>query len=266
MRPLLVPLALACLAAPAAADRTRDLERRVEQLERELAELKTKVGGQPPSPRPGARHRLDRDRRYRVQLDDSPALGPAHAPITIVAAVQFPEPYTHRAWPTLMQLLAENKDLRIVIKSFVVHPQHVRSSIAMCALAYQTRDPARAEAAIWDTALQPDPVTGDTTTRRSLSDHELHDIAASLGLDLRRYNRDLATCEAAKSRDAAALGALGQVAVPVFWINGRPLEGAQPIESFRAMIVEEREAWRKAKAAGVRPERYYAKLIDGAAP
>lgn len=285
MRHALLPLALALLPATALADRVeapvakkaplarpqtpderiRELEQRVADLERELAAAKAQLAKAAPPPRP-MRPQLDQQRHYRVPLDDSPALGPAQAPITIVAALQFPEPYTHKAWPTLMQLLAKNRDVRIVVKNYVVHPRHARSSIAACAAAMQG-ELDRMEAALYDASSQPDPTAQQPTYGlREVPDGEAREIARALRVNLKQYDRDLVTCEAGQKRDIAMLSALGQGAVPVFWINGRPLSGAQPIESFEAILREEREAWKKAKAAGAKLGDYYEQVTAESAP
>ena len=151
VKQMLLPLVLVSLVTPAVADRVDDLEQRIAELERQVAALK--------APTRPVRPTIDPGKRYSVPLDDSPALGPVLAPITIVAGLQFPEPYTHRVWPTLMQLLAENNDVRLVIKSFVVHPQHAQSSNGACAIAYQGKI-AEAEDLIWTTSQEPDPKTG----------------------------------------------------------------------------------------------------------
>lgn len=237
--------------------RIRELEQKVADLERQLADAKRQLanrpGAQPPRPsRPG----LDQTKHYRIPLDDSPSMGPSPAPITIVAALQFPEPFTHKAWPTLMQLLSENKDVRVVVKNYVVHPRHTRSSIAACAAGMQG-DLDRMEGELYQASQSPDPTTGQTMGLREVSDAEARDIARSLRLNMKQYDRDIPTCEAAQQRDMSMLSAVGQGAVPVFWINGRPLSGAQPIDNFRSMIREEREAWKRARASGARLADYY---------
>lgn len=273
VRYLALPLVLAMLPATASADRLveapprkqtaaeriRELEQRVADLERELAAAKAQLAKNMPPPSRPSRPQLDPSKRYRVPLDDSPSMGPSPAPITIVAALQFPEPYTHKAWPTLMQLLKENRDVRIVVKNYVVHPRHTRSSIAACAAGMQG-DLDRMESELYTAAQSPDPNTGQQAGLREVPDGEAREIARAIRLNLKQYDRDLPVCEAGQQRDIAMFSALGQGAVPVFWINGRPLSGAVPIDSFNTMIREERDAWKKAKASGTRLADYYDKV------
>lgn len=72
------------------AQRIRELERTSPDLERELADAKAKLAKTTPPPMRPSRPQLDSQRHYRVPIDDSPSMGPSQAPVTIVAALQFP--------------------------------------------------------------------------------------------------------------------------------------------------------------------------------
>ena len=255
------------------AARLERLERRVADLESLLRELHAKLdqlaAAPPPfapSPPPPPRFaRLDRDKVYAVPIDDSPTMGNPNAAVTIVAAVQVPEPFTHKVWPTLVRLRGEyQKDLRLVIRFFVVHPRATKATIAACAAAYQGRIDEM-EDAIWFTLQQP-TATAPTGMGRELTDTELHDIASGLRLDLKQFERDYAgICKTTVPRDIDAFKKLGQAAVPVFWINGRPLEGAQPIEQFRATIDEELAKAKADRAKGGKAATYYERIITSGA-
>jgi protein-disulfide isomerase len=286
MRWVVVLGLISCTANPPPRDprdtaRIDALEQRVAVLEAQLqktaAQLQT-VEDRPipapvivetppapgPAPAPPRWTNPDPTKVYAVPLDDSPMMGPTAAPITIVAALQFPEPYTHRVWPTLVQLRGEYKrDLRIVVKLFVVHPRAITSSIAACATAYQNALDS-IETSIWDAAndptLQPTPQAG----MRQLDELELRELARASRLDLRQYDKDFLACKAGLDRDKPVLAKLGQSGVPQFWINGRPLSGAQPVESFRKVIDEELVKAKADKAAGGKPATYYERITKGA--
>lgn len=255
---------------PADVERIRALEQRVSMLEAQLAkpvpaaEPATKPPPVAPPdvarPAPIRRGFPDPATAYNVPLDDNPTIGPAAAPVTVVAVLQFPEPYTHKVMPTLEQLLREYpRDVRIVIKQYIVHPQSTTSSIAACAAAYQGAVVSM-ESAIWDAAVDP----AQPGVRRQVDEAELRELARALRLDLEEYDRDFGTCTAAQVRDRPMLEKLGQHAVPGFWINGRYLSGAQPIESFRRLIDEEREKWKVDKASGGKAATYYDRITAGA--
>jgi len=275
----------ACQSAPvrdpADAARIAALEQRVATLEAQLAKpavvaepekpfppgdapvaaAPPPVPAPPPSPRWAS---PDPAKTYNVPLDDSPAIGPTVAPVTIVASLQFPEPFTHRVMPALVQLRSEYKrDVRIVIKQFVVHPASATSSIAGCAAAYQDGLDAM-ETAIWDAANDPAVQTTPSSGRRQLDEVELRELARALRLDLKQYDQDFATCKSAQIRDRPVLDKLGQRGVPGFWINGRHLSGAQPIETFRKVIDEEREKWKADKAKGGKAATYYERITKAA--
>ncbi|MDB4960446.1 MAG: oxidoreductase [Myxococcales bacterium] len=230
-------------------DKIAQLQAKLETLQAELDK-----GAAAPPPRP-TRAQLDENRAYPVPLDDSPAIGPAVAPVTMVAALQFPEPFTHRVFPTLVKLRATyKKELRIVVKSFIVHPRATMSSAAACAAGYQDRL-ARIEDAIYAAAT-------DQGSMRELPEAELREIARALRLDLKQYDRDLVLCTDAIKRDAAMFQKLGQSGVPGFWINGRPLSGAQPLESFTRVIDEELVKAKDDKARGGSAATYYERVTN----
>jgi protein-disulfide isomerase len=233
-------------------DKIAKLQLKIEALQ---AQLDRPAAATPPviPPSRPMRPGLDENRAYPVPLDDSPASGAATAPVTIVAALQFPEPYTHRVFPTLVQLRATyKKQLRIVVKTFVVHPRATASSIAACAAGYQDRL-AKIEDAIYTAAT-------DQGSMREVGDAEAREIARSLHLDLKQYDQDVVTCTAALTRDAAMFKNLGQNGVPGFWINGRPLSGAQPLESFKRVIDEELVKAKSDQASGGKPADYYERV------
>jgi predicted DsbA family dithiol-disulfide isomerase len=58
-----------------------------------------------------------------------------------------------------------------------------------------------------------------------------------------------------------ALSKLGVRGTPAFFINGRYLSGAQPIESFKAVIDEELKKADEAIKGGVKAEDYYRTAI-----
>ncbi|MBA3540846.1 MAG: thioredoxin domain-containing protein [Deltaproteobacteria bacterium] len=207
----------------------------------------------------GGRRTPDPAQVYAVKLADSPQFGPKTAAVTLVAAVQFPEPYTHKAWPVLAQLQAEyGKELRLVVKSYIVHPQATESSIAACAVANQKMLDAY-ETALWDAA---NPSGGSRSWPDAAASR---DVARKIGVDLVRFDKDVArACRDGQARDVAMFAKLGQSAVPMFWINGRPLSGAQPIEQFRTIIETEKLKAEADRTKGGKPATYYDRVINAA--
>ena len=62
--------------------------------------------------------------------------------------------------------------------------------------------------------------------------------ARELGLDVARFEKDLADPESQKriEADAAEARSIGVTGTPTFFVNGRFLSGAQPFEEFGAAI------------------------------
>jgi predicted DsbA family dithiol-disulfide isomerase len=70
---------------------------------------------------------------------------------------------------------------------------------------------------------------------------KLAGFARELGLDVARFERDLAS-ESVRERVEADLREAQQLGIsgtPTFYVNGRLLAGAQPFEAFQTMIDQE---------------------------
>ena len=77
--------------------------------------------------------------------------------------------------------------------------------------------------------------------QREMSEANYLKYAGEIGLDVEQFKKDL-TSEKVKKRidgDKQVASSLGVTGTPAFFINGRYLSGAQPFESFQAIIDEE---------------------------
>ena len=77
--------------------------------------------------------------------------------------------------------------------------------------------------------------------QRNLSPATFEKYAKDIGLDVAQYKKDLTSPKAKKriEGDTSQARGLGATGTPAFYINGRFLSGAQPIESFKRLIDEE---------------------------
>ncbi len=194
--------------------------------------------------------------RYRVELGDSPARGPADAPITIVEFSDFLCPLCRRATQTFDDLrrLFPGK-LRFV---FRIHPLDPEDGTLPAEAALAAREQGR----FWD---MHDRLF---STRQGLSREVIEGFAQEIGLDMARFRQALDSRQylPAVRRDATAIRSLGMTSVPVFFVNGRMLSGAHPVSSFARVIREELVNAETVVASGVAPEDLYAHLIaDGQA-
>ena len=191
---------------------------------------------------------------YKVPLGDSPIRGAATAKVTMVVFSEFQCPFCGRVEPTLAQLLERyGDDLRVVWKHAPL-PFHERALPAAIAA-----EAARAQGRFW----QMHDRLFSQQTALAAADLERH--AGEVGLDLARFATALAD-PAQKARVEADLK-LGETfavrGTPTFFINGRRLVGAQPLDAFIAVIEEERARADEKLRAGVPPARLYAALTEG---
>jgi protein-disulfide isomerase len=225
-----------------------DLHAKLAQLEDQIEKM---AAARPPA-RP-SRPQPDPAKTYAVRVVDAPSRGASDALVTIVRAGEWACPFCEKTRPTIDQLLAEyGKDLRFVHRDFVVHPQIANDmAYAACAAHKQGRF-WELDELLWEKAFK---------TRQFETSH-LEELAVEAGVDMDRYRRDVAgDCPAELTSGMAELTALGVGATPAFFVNGRFLSGAQPIENFRRLIDEELALARKRVKKGTKQKRYYEEWV-----
>ena len=170
--------------------------------------------------------------RATVDITGAPVRGTATAPVTIVEYSDFHCPFCRRVQPTLSALLEKYPgQVRLVYKHLPLdglHPQARRVSEASWCAARQDKFWAFHDAVYADSSSD----AGDATLAR---------YATAAGLDAAAFTACLANPEtkAAIQRDVAQGEALGLNSTPGFFVNGREVRGAQPIEAFVSIIDEE---------------------------
>jgi protein-disulfide isomerase len=188
-----------------------------------------------------------------VEADD-PSKGAAEPLVVIVEWSDFQCPYCGRFANALDELVAAYPDdVRIVFKQFPL-PMHPDAELgARATLA------AHAQGKFW---AMHDRLFENA---RDLTDENFARWASELGLEAARFERDRndpKTAEriSAQAQQCMSLGARG---TPSFFINGRYLSGAQPIESFRTLIDEEAKKADAMLRKGVKPKKLYDAIIKG---
>lgn len=197
-----------------------DLSTRVAELEVAKAPPAQKV-------RPG---RPDPDTRYAATIGDAQTRGPSDALVTIVMFEDFQCPFCSRAATTMEKVAKEyGQDVRLVFKHnpLPFHQQALPAAMASEAAGRQGK--------FW----KMHDLLFDN--QKKLEEEDLLRYAKKLRLNRKRFKRDLrdqALEQKIKDQQAQSqkLGARG---TPAFFINGRFLSGAQPFESFSALIDEE---------------------------
>jgi protein-disulfide isomerase len=101
---------------------------------------------------------------------------------------------------------------------------------------------------------------------KALSRADLDKHAEAVGLDMAKFKQALDTNKFKRLVEAdTRLGqTVGVRGTPHFFINGRPLSGAQPKDKFAAIIKEEIAAADKLIAAGTPVARVYTELMRNA--
>ena len=169
--------------------------------------------------------------RATLDLAGTPARGPADAKVTVVEFSDFHCPFCKRVQPTLVELMAKYpKDVRLVYKHMPLdqlHPQARRAAEASWCAQQQGK--------FWEyhDALYKGVPDG--------TDQNLASVAGRVGLDAGQYQQCMSAGEAAKVVQAhvdegARYGVSG---TPGFFINGRFVNGAVPLETFVQLVEEE---------------------------
>jgi protein-disulfide isomerase len=153
-------------------------------------------------------------------------------------------------------------DVRLAYKHYVVHPQVATTpALATCAAQKQGKF-WEMEKAIWESAWEIDP-RPHLKDAALLGKDNMEKLAKGLGLNMDKFKADL-DGEACKTQIATHQRELSNVGVdgtPAFFVNGRPVSGAQPYQNFKALIDEELKKADDAIKAGTKPEEYYEKAV-----
>lgn len=97
---------------------------------------------------------------------------------------------------------------------------------------------------------------------RNLGKKDMTRFARRLGLDMPKFKSDMnGDCPAVVRREQAQMKKVGTVGTPAFFINGRFLSGARPIQQFKQLIDEELRKAKKRIADGKATAKSYYKTF-----
>ena len=99
--------------------------------------------------------------------------------------------------------------------------------------------------------------------QKAMTDENFVAWAGELGLDVEQFKKDMAdpALEKKITEQQAQGMKLGARGTPAFFINGRFLSGAQPVDNFKRVIDEEMKKADKLVAAGTPKAQVYEKTI-----
>jgi protein-disulfide isomerase len=165
------------------------------------------------------------DNRAQLQTKDSPALGPANAPVTLVEFSDFECPVCRSLHDALRGLLPNYPQLRVVFKDYPLEQIHPWARTAALAgrCAYK-----QAPAAFWK--MYDLIYDGQDLISAENAWAKMTDFAAQSGLNPDTFKSCMASPEAGAAVDASRANGL-QLEVgstPTMFVNGRRIVGADP--------------------------------------
>jgi protein-disulfide isomerase len=168
---------------------------------------------------------------YKVEAGNSPSKGPKTAPITMVIFSDFQCPFCSRVEPTLKQLDEKYKGkIRFVWKNYPLPFHQQAMPAAEAAMA------ADAQGKFWEMHEKL------FANQQQLDRATFEKHAEAIGLNMSKFKADLDSgkFKAAVNADVQHGNSLGGgMGTPTFFINGRKLAGAMPVDSFSAIIDDE---------------------------
>ncbi|HYA29825.1 MAG TPA: DsbA family protein, partial [Acidobacteriota bacterium] len=169
--------------------------------------------------------------RAEVPVTGAFVRGAEKAPVTIVKFEDFQCPYCKTVQPTFSELLKRyNGKIRVIHKDLpldAIHPQ-ARSAAEAARCAGE-------QGKFWDYHDKLYSVAP------KLAVEDLKGVAKEVGLDVASFEQcyNGGKFKGAVQKDLLDGAKLGLNGTPAFFINGREISGAQPVQAFEAMIDEE---------------------------
>lgn len=169
--------------------------------------------------------------RIEVSVQGAPFKGGEKAPVTIVEFSDFHCPFCRRVIPTLAQLESRYGDkIKLVFRDFPIENLHPGAT-----KAHEAARCANEQGKFWP---YHDKLFASTP---SSSPDVFKGMAKEVGLDAVAFETCLGSgkYQAAIKEDIAEGNRVGVGGTPAFFVNGRLISGAQPLEAFTRVIDDE---------------------------
>ncbi|MBM4778539.1 MAG: thioredoxin domain-containing protein [Archangiaceae bacterium] len=193
------------------------------------------------------------DTTFRVPLEESPQKGSANALVTIVEFSDYQCPFCSRAHNTVVQLEKDYGDkLRVVMKQNPLSVHNRAKPAALAALA------AGEQGKYWE---MHDKMFAN---QQALEDANLEQYARDIGLNVEKWKSDMQSpkFQSLIDKEQGLATQLGATGTPAFFINGKKLSGAQPIDNFKRIIDAELGKAQEMVKAGTPADQVYARIIE----
>ena len=198
---------------------------------------------------------------WKVPAGNGPMRGKADALVTIVQFSDFQCPFCSRVEPTIDEVVKTYGDkVRIIWRNNPL-PFHPRAEPA-AELAMEARAEKK-DAGFWAAHSML------FKNQQKIADEDLLGYAKELGLDVDKVKIAINEhkYKAEMDADQELADDIQASGTPHFFINGRRLVGAQPVEKFKSVIDEEMKKAEALVAKGVAAKDLYAEIIkDGKEP
>jgi len=166
----------------------------------------------------------------KIEVGSAPVKGPKSAPVTIVEFSDFQCPFCGRVVPTIKTIEEQyGNKVKIAFKHQPL-PMHANARLAAAASMA-----ANEQGKFWQ---YHDKLFAN---QQSLDRPSLDKYAKEIGLDMKKFDAalDAKKFDERVAADATEAASAGVEGTPTFFINGREIVGAQPIEAFKTIIDDE---------------------------
>jgi len=194
---------------------------KLEALDKNVQQIKA-------APAAAARPAVDPNKVYTLNIGDSPVRGPKDAKVTIVEWADYQCPFCAQSAPLVGQVLqAYPKEVKYVFKQFplpaTMHPNAMPAAKAAMA--------ANKQGKFW----QLHDVLFENS--RDLGGDKLKEYASKAGLDVSRWEKDVASPDVQQQidREMAEGRAADVQGTPTFFVNGERLQN-RSMDGFKEMI------------------------------
>ena len=165
----------------------------------------------------------DPNKIYDIKVGKAPVKGNPDAPVTIVVFSEFQCPFCSRGANTMTEIEKKYGDkVRFAFRS-VLLPRHDKAPLAHAA-AYS----AKRQGKFWE---MHDKIFAD---QKGMGEEAYLKYAQELGLNMGKFKKDLHDPKISEewAEDKTEAGRLGVSSTPTFFVNGKKVRGAKPLDAF----------------------------------
>ena len=190
---------------------------------------------------------------FRVPLEESASKGATSALVTLVEFSDYQCPFCSRGHNPVVQLQKDyGEKLRVVMKQNPLSFHNRAKPAALAALS------AGEQGKYWE---MHDKMFAN---QQALEDANLEQYAREIGLNVEKWKSDLSSpkFQSLIDKEQGLATQLGATGTPAFFINGKKLSGAQPIDNFKRIIDAELGKAQEMVKSGTPADQVYARIIE----